>query len=281
MKAVTQFLVVLLFAVPGIAQDAAEKIYLTERAFEKKAAEVNMRAAFLEFLTADAVMFMPEAVNARDAWTARKPTAAALTWNPILIDVSSNGALAYSIGNSVFRANGKDDPAGTAGHYLSVWMRQPGGDYRAVLDTGIRHDTPAAVPTGWKTVPGDDKNERGLSAADSSVAFYQMAEAGRLTAAYKKFLADDTMVMRDGSQPFVGRRAALDYLDDQKGNFKFAKRKSFVEAADLAYVHGPYSIVDRTGVESERGNYVQIWRLRGGKWQIVADILVPVPKAAE
>src|SRR5688572_18363749 len=137
MKAPLTLLIVLGLAFSNGAQDSAQKIYETERAFEKMAAEQNIRAGFLEFLTADAVMFFPEAANARETWRARSVTPAALTWNPILIDVSSNGALGYSIGNSIFRQNGKNDPSGVYGHYLSIWTRQPNGVYRAVLDTGI------------------------------------------------------------------------------------------------------------------------------------------------
>jgi len=75
--------------------------------------------------------------------------AAALTWNPVLVFASSNDVLGYSIGNSIYRPKGKDDPTVSAGHYLSVWMRQANGEYRAVLDTGISHEAPASAPTGW------------------------------------------------------------------------------------------------------------------------------------
>ena len=202
---------------------------------------------------------------------------------PILIDVSSSGVLAYSVGNSVYRPKGKDDPTGYAGHYISVWTRQTDGQYRAVLDTGINHETPASTLREWKSPArsGEEKNEGRLSAADSSTGFYKITEASGAPKAFKSYLAEDAIVMRDGMMPLFGKRAAVNFLEKQRGLFKFAKRKSIFESADLAYVHGPYSVVDKDGKESERGNFVQVWKLRSGKWQIVADVLIPITKAGK
>ena len=260
------------------AQSAAQKIYETERAFEKMAAEKGINAAFIEFLTPDSVGFFPDLQNAPARWKSRPPSTAFLTWNPILIDVASNGVLAYSIGNSIFRPKGKDDPTQFAGHYISIWVRQPDGSYRAALDTGINHEKPATVPTDWKSPAGSgsETNPKRISAADSSTGFYQMA-AEDSKKAYKNYLADDAVLLRDEKQPFFGKSAAMKYLGEQKGTFSFGKRKSFVEAPDLAYVHSSYSIVDKDKKEIEHGNFVQVWKLRKDRWQIVADILLPIP----
>jgi ketosteroid isomerase-like protein len=280
MRIVCGLVFVLLFWLNVSSQSAAQKIYDTERAFEKMVAEKGIRAGFIEFLSADGVMFFPEAANARETWTKRAASPAALTWNPIRVGVSYNGVLAYSIGNSIYRPKGKDDANAFAGHYLSVWMRQSNGEYRAVLDAGINHDAPASVQTSWAAAMHGERNERGISAADSSVSFYQAADSGELNNAYKTFLADDAVVMRDGAQPFMGKNAALGYFKNSKGTVKFANRKSFIEAVDLAYVYAPYTVKDNSGLETERGNFVQVWRLRGGKWQIVADLTVVIPKAS-
>ena len=282
MRTVIFFLLLCVASVSVFGQNADQKIYETERAFEKMVAERGINAAFIEYLTPDGIMFFPEAANAQERWRSRPPSPAALTWNPILIDVASNGVLAYSIGNSVYRAKGKDDPNGFAGHYLTIWIRRPNGEYRAVLDTGINHEKPASSPTDWRSAgSAGDKNEKRLSAADSSTGFFQMAEAGNLSKAFKTFMADNAILMRDGMLPFFGKKAATDHVGGQKGVFKFAKIKSFIEAADLAYVHAGYSVADKAGKETESGNFVQVWKLKNGKWQIVADVLIPVPKAAK
>ena len=263
------------------AQSPAEKIFQTEKAFEKAVAERGMKAGFMEFMSPSGVMFLPEAVNARERWASRPDTPASLRWNPILIEVSSNGLLAYSIGNSIYRPKGKDDPNEYHGHYISVWSRQPNGEYRAVLDTGINHEKPASIPTEWKspTLAKPELNEGKLSAADSTTAFWQAVENAGSVKAYKRFLAEDAVLLREGRQPLFGKKAATEYFEDQAPRVKFPKRKSFLETADLAYVYNTYSLVDKEGKETERGNFVQVWKLRGGKWLIAAEAWVPMPRS--
>lgn len=246
-----------------LAQSPAQTIYDTERAFEKLVAEKGMNAGFIEYLSVDGVMFFPEAANARETYRSRPLASAALTWNPILICVSSNGALAYSIGNSIYKPKGKTDTTEYAGHYLSVWMKQPDGQYRAVLDGGISHGKPVSIPTESRNI--------NLTAEPN-------ARHAGLEKAYKLYLADDAIVMRDENQPFVGKKAALDFFKNSNATVRFTKRRSFVEAGELAYVYGPYSRLTKEGVETEKGNFIQVWRLRGGKWQIVADLTVVIPK---
>ncbi|MEJ7847583.1 MAG: nuclear transport factor 2 family protein [Pyrinomonadaceae bacterium] len=265
----------------SVGQEIAKKIYDTEKAFARMVAGQGINAGIAEFLAPDGVMFVPEAANARQWWKSQPASPVSLTWNPIWIDVSSNGALAYSIGNSVYRAKGKDDPTAFYGHYISIWSRQMNGEYRAVLDAGINHEKPVSTPIDWKS-PADivkEKNAKKISAADSAVGFYQTAEQQGSDKAYKEYLADDVYLLRDGKQPFIGKKAALEFLKQGKSNIKFARRKSFIEAADLAHVFNIYTITNKTGTKIERGNFVQVWKLRGEKWQIVADVFVPIPKS--
>jgi len=275
MKAIFAIITALVFANLCLSQNPAQKIYETERAFEKAVAENGMNAAFIEYMTADGLIFNPEAQNAREAWQKRPKSPALLTWNPEWIEVSSNGALAYSIGNGVYRPKGKDDAAQYHSHYLSIWSRQPNGEYRAVLDVGITHDRPATTITEWKSPTATGNATLQNPAGDHSVPFYLTMETAGAAKAYKAFLAEDAFLMRDGHQPFVGKKAALAFIESEKPAIKFAKRKSFIEAGDLAWVSNGYSITDRTGTEVERGSFIQVWKLRDGKWQIAADVLAP------
>jgi len=46
-----------------------------------------------------------------------------------------------------------------------------------------------------------------------------------------------------------------------------------VGSGDLAYVYGPYSVLDREGGrEVEKGTYVEVWRRRAGTWLIDLDV---------
>lgn len=271
------FLVLIPFV--ALAQDPAQQIYDTERAFEKMVAEKGIRDGFIEFLSPQGVIFRPDAVNGRESWRSRPPSPAALTWNPIKIGVSSNGALGYAIGNSIFRPKGKDDPDEFPGHYISIWTRQPNGDYRAALDTGIGHDKPARIEPNWKPSPAvaEPSNPHKTFAGDSSIGFYRLAEGRGLAKAYKAFAAEDIYLLRDQMMPIVGRDAAIDFLRKEKAGIEFVKRRSFIEAGDLAFVYSTYSVTDKAGKEPRKGIFVQVWKLKNGKWQIVADLFSPLP----
>jgi ketosteroid isomerase-like protein len=277
MKPLT-LLLLALFAVSVPAQNVHQQIVDTERAFAKMVAEKGTRDGFMEFLAPVSVMFMPDIVNGRDAWKARQPSPESLTWNPVWVDVASNGAIAYSVGNSQYRAKGKDDPQVVYGHYLSVWMKQPNGSYRAELDAGINHEKPLEEPTDWKSPTEAAKAASGerTSAADAAVPFYTSAEEDGASKAYRSHLADDAIVMRQGKLPAFDKKAAVVLLKDAP-RIAFARQKIFTEAADIGYVYGGYTALDKKGAELERGNFAQVWKMRNKKWQIVADILIPLP----
>ena len=278
MKAINLATICLLFGFGVFAQTPVQKIYDTERAFEKMVAEKGINAAFIEYLTADGVMFTPQQVNGRESWRARPASPASLTWNPIFIDASSNGSIGYSIGNSIFRPKGKDDPTSYNGHYLSIWMLQSDGSYRAVLDTGINHKEPANSTT-W-TSPKDsglEKNIGNIAAADATIGFYSLAKSAGLGKAFKDHVADDGVVMRDGGLPLTGKQAILGYFKSDSSKIHFSQRRSFLQAANLAYVHGPYKRFDKNGKEIENGSFIHVWRLRNGKWQIAVDATVVIP----
>jgi ketosteroid isomerase-like protein len=279
MKLFTAVVFLIASSTAAFPQDNAQKIYETERAFEKAVAEKGINAGFIEFMSPLGVMFFPRPENAREVWAKRPASAAALTWNPIKIEVSSNGALAYSIGNSIYRPKGKSDTTAYHGHYLSVWSRQPNGEYRAALDTGINHPTPGPNTQDWKpsTPPTPEANPKNKFAGDSSIAFYQMAEERGFGRAYKSYGAEDMYLMRDGELPVVGNEAAAKFIEKRNLAVRFTKRKSFIEAGDLAYVYSGYVLLDLKGFEKERGSFIQVWKLRGGHWLIAADVFVPIP----
>jgi ketosteroid isomerase-like protein len=266
-----------IFAGSLLGQSAEQKIYDTERAFQAAAAEKGINAAFIQYLTKHAVMFMPGPVNAHEAYAKRTDSTGSLTWNPEVIRVSGNGVLGYSIGNSEYRAKGPNDADVAYGHYLSIWLRQPDGEYRAVLDAGVHHPKPTTVESVWTGTAAAKPSTGPASAGDASVAFYTAAERNGSTKAYGSFLADDAIVLRKGEQPFRGRKAAVSFLEKQKKQINFARRKSFIEAGDLAYVYADYTMTGRDSGQTEKGSFVQVWRLIDGKWKIAADVLLPLP----
>jgi ketosteroid isomerase-like protein len=265
----------------ALAQSDLQKLYDTEKAFERAAAAKGVNQSFIEFSAPDGVCFNPQPVNCREYWKSRPALSAGLFWNPNFVDVSSNGALGYTTGNSIYRPKGKDDPNAYYGQYVTLWQRQPDGTYLAALDLGISHDKPASIETEWKspTGAGKEANEKKISAADVSREFFETSMTQGLSKAYKAFLADDARLLREGKQPILGKQNALAEFRNDKRRIFFAKRSVFVGAADMAYISNSYTITDQTNKQIvEKGNFLQIWKLRGGRWQIVLDAFLPVPE---
>ncbi len=276
----TIFLIILLiFSANAGAQDKSnlQKIYQAEKAFELTVAEQDINRAFLKFLAPDGVIFHPNRINGREFWKSQPNSTADLRWNPNFVDVSSNGAIGWTTGNSIYRATGKDDPNASYGEYLSVWERQPDGNYQVVLNDGISHGKPSVIETEWKSPAdsGTEKNAQNLSAADSTIRFYQTASQKNLEKAYKMFAADDIRLLREGKMPFIGKPSAIAEAKNMKGTLVFPKRSVFNGAADLAYVTNTYAL-NKPDKTVEKGSFVQIWKLRGGKWLLVADIFKAV-----
>jgi ketosteroid isomerase-like protein len=261
-------------------QSDLQKLYDAEKAFERAAGEKGINRAFVEFSAPDGVCFNPDRINCREYWGARAASPAGLFWNPNFIDVSSNGAMGYTTGNSIYRPKGKDDPNAYYGQYATVWQRQPGGTYLAAIDLGISHDKPASIETQWKspTDSGRELNEKKSSAADAATTFFETATRQGLSQAYKTFLAADARLLREGKAPILGKQAALAEFKNDKTKVSFAKRSVFVGAADMAYISNSYTATDKSGKQTEKGNFLQIWKLRGGKWQIVLDVFLPIPE---
>ena len=102
----------------------------------------GIEAAFARYAADDAVFFDvdpaqhrgPEAVRLR--FDGLNPQAI-LSWTPVEVTVADSGELGYTWGTYEYRAPGPDGKERIGrGHYVSIWKRQPDGQWKFVLDTG-------------------------------------------------------------------------------------------------------------------------------------------------
>jgi len=270
----------ILFAIaPVCAQTDLEKLVGAERAFAKAALDKGTRSAFLEFMSSDAVVFNPDRTVAKPFWTARTESAAALVWAPNFADVSSNGILGYTTGNWEYRAKGRDDAPGAFGNFITVWVRQPSGQYRWVVDIGISHAKPEKYSEDFAQPRAGTGNPSSVSAAEFATSFYETAAKQGIQKAYSTFADNDVRFFREDEFPASGRGALLDRVKKYKGTFTFPKRSMFFETADMAYTNNSYTFTPEKG-PVENGNFLQIWKFVNGKWKIVLDIFKPIPQKA-
>jgi ketosteroid isomerase-like protein len=273
------FILILFAIAPVCAQTDLEKLVGAERAFAKTALDKGTRSAFLEFMSSDAVVFNPDRTVAKPFWTARPETPSALIWAPNFADVSSNGILGYTTGNWEYRAKGRDDAPGAFGNFITVWVRQPSGQYRWVVDIGIGHAKPEKYSEDFTQPRAGMGNPSSVSAAEFATSFYETAAKQGIQKAYSAFADNDVRFFREDEFPASGRGALLDRVKKYKGTFAFPKRSMFFETADMAYTNNSYTFTPENG-PVERGNFLQIWKFVNGKWKIVLDIFKPIPQKA-
>ena len=105
------------------------KVIATELAFARAAQEKGQWTAFAEFAADDAVMFVPEPINAKE-WLRRQTNPAqTVRWQPHEVWSSCDGTLAVTRG-------AWQRPDGSTGYFTTVWERQRNSEYRWVMDQG-------------------------------------------------------------------------------------------------------------------------------------------------
>lgn len=115
------------------------KVVAAELAFARAAQEKGQWTAFREFATDDAVMFVPEPVNAREWLKKQADPAEAVKWQPHEVWSSCDGSVAVTKG-------AWQRPNGTFGYFTTVWQRQKDGEYKWVLDQGDVLAEPLIAP---------------------------------------------------------------------------------------------------------------------------------------
>lgn len=113
---------------PGAGQPST--IVAAEIAFARAAREQGQWTAFRQFAAPGALLHGTNGPFPIEPWLATQTDPPeAVQWEPRAVVVSCDGALAVSQGRS-------RTPDGKVGNFLTVWERQPSGEYRYVFDAG-------------------------------------------------------------------------------------------------------------------------------------------------
>ncbi|MGE0127035.1 MAG: hypothetical protein AB7U82_02930 [Blastocatellales bacterium] len=284
-------------ALIGVSQDkklpeALLKMADTERAFAKLSVEKGVREAFTTFFAGDGVNFQPHPVNIKEAF-AKQPAPAnrpltTLNWAPIYGDVARSGDLGYSTGPFTIEDRSGQNRPTAHGLFFSIWKKQSSGDWRVVVDMGVRLesafaplDAPlqSAPQLKAKPVATNVKIEEERAAlAKTDQALFDVAKSGKTPEAWRKFLSDDARIYRQTKAPVFGKLALQDWIGQQGSMLDGKTIKADVSnAADLGYCYGSYEL-KLSGGKIEKGYYTRVWKRDAkGNWRIVFDVNNPLP----
>ncbi|MGI8885044.1 MAG: YybH family protein [Pyrinomonadaceae bacterium] len=270
-----------LFSVNLSAQTKTDlqKLIETEIAFADASAEKGTKQAFAGFQADDGVVFNPTALRGNLFWSNAKELPALLVWKTSRADVSSTGNFGYTTGGWELRPNGKADIPADFGQYVTVWKKQADGNFKVVLDIG--------VPFGKSAVKQLSDAPKDAGAGEKSPK--TKIDLGTLTDIFSKkslsqgyfnYLAEDAIVLRDNYQPFYGKKQAfleLEKLDKTFPPDGFLEFQASISPnyGNMMAAWGVYQLKQKDN-SVKKWNFMQMWKFRDGKWQIVLDVLTPV-----
>jgi ketosteroid isomerase-like protein len=257
--------------------EAVKALVDAERKFFQTGQEKGTRAAFLEFLAPDGIVFRPGPVNGQEVWSKRTETGLDLVWEPAFASIARSADFGYDTGPSKWRAKKSDEKFTGFGHFISIWKKQKDGSWKVALDCGIENPEASGKPELLKLLA----DERGKGSAES----LQEAQNGFLvtakldfTKAFRQFGRDDVRLYRNGSFPAHGKEAGAKLLGPEQAGVAMEVMKSDMSSsADLAYCYGSYS--DTRTQPAVAGHFLQVWQTdASGAWKLVLDWQQPLPK---
>jgi ketosteroid isomerase-like protein len=257
--------------------EAVKALVDAERKFFQTGQDKGTRAAFLEFLAPDGIVFRPGPVNGQDVWNKRTESGLDLVWEPVFASIARSADFGYDTGPSKWRAKKSDEKFGGFGHFISIWKKQKDGSWKVALDCGIENPEPTAKPEPLKLLE-PDKGARGTaeSLQEAQNGFQATAKLD-FTKAFRQFGSDDVRLYRNGSFPALGKEAGAKLLGPEQASVAMEVMKSDMSSsADLAYSYGSCS--DTRTQPAAPGHFLQVWQTdASGAWKLVLDWQQPLP----
>ncbi len=268
------------------AQTPRQAVLATEASFAEQVTKDGMKTAFVANAAPTAIIVENgKLVEAQAAWSARqvKPNSR-LTWYPLLADVAQTGDLAYTAGPWTMLQN---DRAQSAGEYVTLWRKQPDGQWKyavgmSIERIGVAPAAPAVVPAPRQALAMATPSMAPTSVLLDLDTKFAAAELLKPGATYQQYLSSEARLYRPGLSMMQGLAAVANMKNLDKGYF-FAPTTGYLSAGgDLGYVVGTYRHSGDARHPQESGSYLRIWRREAeGGWRLALEMFnSPAPVAA-
>jgi len=264
----------------------------TDRAFSRTAREKGMRAAFLQYVTVQGVVFLPKASNAREWYTKRDDLYGLLGWEPEVVEIARGGDLGYTTGAWEFR----DKPSDTEtafGQYVTLWKKQLNGTWLVLIDVGsvrgrraVGTAGPAAVKALRPVVPETvsiDVDTAKSSLMEADRAFSNLSSFKGAAEAYTRYAADDIRFYPRQSAGVAGLEPVRGALPAPQALLTWRPTSGLTaDSGDLGFTYGMKELrADGPAGTPELFGYLRIWRRdAAGAWKVALEIDDPKPQPA-
>ncbi|WP_126246720.1 hypothetical protein [Chitinophaga rhizosphaerae] len=253
-------------SIRAAAQDVSSVIR-AERSFAAHAVQHGVRSAFLAYTDSTAVaMDNGQYENALAQWRQRPESDIQLIWGPQYAGASGDGASGFTTGPYYMKHPGTDTLL-LAGQYTTFWVRGLSGDWKYLIDFGIRfpkrlYADPPPNPITVSLTP--DPQATPNKAEETFLQNYRTA--GK--AAYEGVLDEHSWLNLERHVPVSKADRFLELIGRMPVAPEFRPVGSFLSAAkDLAYVYGDVLYVGR------KAHYLRIWGHSPAGWKVLVQVM--------
>ena len=266
-----------------------------DQRFSQLTVQAGRRAAFLEFLAPDSVVFREGPVDALTLYSSSSFAEAAseIDWKAHYVDVSNAGDVGLSAGPlTIFNESGSD----SYGHLISMW-RSSGAGWELMADivVGIPGFLSLDVePSYADTLPviAETANLASVSVAGNTLQ--SLVDADELFGrsinfrggqrALLRYGLENTRVYLPGMGPAVGAEAASSvygaFLDNQLATtnpVNLSNLGAYLSSSkEMGYTYGTMETDSSNAEAGFITSYMRLWRFnQGGEWRIAVEVLSP------
>ncbi|MFC3562012.1 nuclear transport factor 2 family protein [Pedobacter jamesrossensis] len=254
-----------------------------ENEFEKSIAKIGDKDSYIEYSSANALVFRPNPVNSKTFYAAQAKGMNEVSWEPNLAKVSKSGDWGFTTGTYQV---GKTDKK--YGQYLSIWKVE-NGKWRLAIDLGTESNKPLTkvsnrfVEPKEHIAPKTFINEKDIKAGKDVILTTEKTLNTFLKThgigAFGGFLTNDARLLFPGNEAIDGKGKVLTFLNGMVSKINL-KTTGVDKAAgsDFAYTYG-VATIDYKADLRESFNYVFIYeKAADASWNLIVQAFVPAER---
>jgi ketosteroid isomerase-like protein len=285
MKQLSSTAVALLITLSAFAQKSdgtTKSLVNAEKEFAKSIAKNGEKDSYIEYSSANTLVFRPNPVNAKTFYASQSKGETELTWEPNLAKVSRSGDLGFTTGP--YEIGGSEKKYG---QYLSIWKTE-NGKWKLAIDLGTTSNKPLAKTAAKFVEPKDHVapkflNEKEIKAGRDIILTTEKTLNTMLKthgiAAFGGFLTNDARLLFPGNEAIDGKGKILSFFNGMvsKVNLKTTGVDKAI-GSDLAYTYG-IATIDYKADLRESFNYVFVYeKAADASWNLIVQAFVPADR---
>jgi ketosteroid isomerase-like protein len=256
-----------------------------ERNFAKASMAIGRNSAFAEYFAEKSLLFTDRWItNGKQYSRERKPSPVALKWEPEFMDIAASGDFGVSTGPWEVQEYRPNTLPLATGYFLTVWKKEPGGQWRVILDGGS--ETPVTKNLSHKfSFPGEagkiaeNHTQNAIASSEELAKVEKQLMDDRAKnpdpAVYTRYLAPNPRIQLKGHLPTTDRDSIVKFISGLNKSMVWKSSGSeTASSGDMGFTYG--TLLTNGDSNSVRGHFVRIWRKQPVTgWKIMIEMINP------